>query len=280
MSAQKKVLIVNDDGIAAPGLIALVERLLHDGGFDIRVVAPENEQSGVSHCLTLFTPLLSETTILPGELARVPAARVAGTPVDCVKLALDQLFPDFRPDWVLSGINRGPNHGRLAFYSGTFAGALEAALQGIPAIALSLSSLHSVAWDFPVAARVAVKLIREITAQTLPRGHFLAVEIPNLSEDEIRGIRLTRQGTGTIIDHYREEEELGPRRRFRVEGKFDFPEDEVTDADTLAVRDGWVAVTPYALDLTAHAYREEMRRWALFRNTDGSLPIEKGFFDQ
>ena len=279
MGVAKKLLIVNDDGIAAPGLLALVERLVHDGCYDIRVVAPENEQSGVSHCLTIFTPLTAESTTLPGELGRVPAARVAGTPVDCVKLSLDQLFPDFQPDFVISGINRGPNHGRLIFYSGTFAAALEGALQGIPAISLSLgmplnvSSMSAGVWHFPAAARVAARVIGELTENGIAPGHVIAVEIPNLPEEEIRGIRLTRQGTGTIIDHYVEEkEERGVRRRFRIEGRVDYPENEADDADTRAVQDGWVAVTPYALDLTAHAYRESMRGWKLFTASVASDP--------
>src|SRR5438132_9731210 len=119
---KKRILLTNDDGLASPGLTTLVSELLRTGEYDLRVVAPEKEQSGVGHCITIHWPLFAEKVALPEPVNAVQAFQVAGTPADCVKLAITNLFPDFAPDLVISGINRGPNVGMNVLYSGTVAG--------------------------------------------------------------------------------------------------------------------------------------------------------------
>src|SRR5437868_13668469 len=163
----KKILLTNDDGLESPGLTTLVHALLSTGRYDLRVVAPEREQSGVGHCITIHWPLFAEKVTLPDPVSFIPAFKVAGTPADCVKLAITNLFPDFVPDLVLSGINRGPNIGMNVFYSGTVAGALEACMNSLPAVALSLDIPVGGLWHFGLASELSIPIIDAAVAQGL-----------------------------------------------------------------------------------------------------------------
>src|ERR1043165_8896040 len=177
---KKRILLTNDDGLSSPGLTTLLSELLHTGEYDLRVVAPEKEQSGVGHCITIHWPLYAERVTLPEPVTTVPAFRVAGTPADCVKLAITNLFPDFAPDLVVSGINRGPNVGMNAFYSGTVGGAMEASMNGMPAVALSLDVPFNQLWHFGLAAEIAVPIIDMAVERGIPEWTILNVNIPNV----------------------------------------------------------------------------------------------------
>jgi 5'-nucleotidase len=248
MPSPKRILLTNDDGLLSPGLLALARELLKSAEVELRVVAPEREQSGVGHCVTLYTPLFVEAATLPGELAGIPAFQVAGTPSDCVKLAITNLFPDFAPDLVISGINRGPNIGINVFYSGTVAGALEASINGIPALALSLDIPPDGVWHFALAAEWALPAVRAALAHGLPPWTILNVNFPNRPAKEVRGYKLARHGRSGFKEYYTEEPPEGARRRFLLDGAMIFRD---TDPawDAAALREGWISVTPLGLSL-------------------------------
>jgi 5'-nucleotidase len=248
MSSDKpRILITNDDGIHADGIIALEAAMREIG--DVFVVAPESEMSGASHSLTLGRPL---------RIRQIDESHwsVDGTPTDCVTLALNQILkPDLRPHICVSGINPGANMGDDASYSGTVAGALEATILGVPGLAFSL-----VAWrshDFTESARIASEVARKTLTEGLPEFTLLNVNVP---KGVPRGIRITKQGFKSarpvISEH------IDPRGKpyywigevregFRAEGGTDFE----------AVDEGYVSVTPMRGDMTNHNALEIMKNW-------------------
>ncbi len=260
----KKILLTNDDGLESPGLTTMVHALLSTGRYDLRVVAPEKEQSGVGHCITIHWPLFAEAVTLPDPVKSIPAFRVAGTPADCVKLAITNLFPDFVPDLVVSGINRGPNVGMNVFYSGTVGGAMEACMNGLPAIALSLDIPLKGLWHYGLAAELCVPIIDEAIATGLPPWSALNINIPNCPQNEIKGVKLTRQGRSGFKEYYVEEKAEGTRRRFRLEGEMVFRDTDPL-VDGVALREGWIAVTPLGLSMQDAAAWEKVKDWKMFK---------------
>jgi 5'-nucleotidase len=231
------ILVSNDDGIHSEGLLALEDSLRRVG--DVYTVAPEREQTSMSHALTLHRPL---------RVRELGGSRMAvdGTPTDCVKLALTGLLSK-RPDLVVSGINKGPNLGDDIIYSGTVSAALEGALLGVPAIAVSLATFEK--FNFAPAAEFTATLITRIQKQGIPRDMLLNVNVPPIAKEEIQGWRFTRQGKR----HYSETivERVDPRgKKYYWIGGDDlgFAEDEGTDC--VAIRDGFISVTPLQVDFT------------------------------
>ena len=259
----KRILLTNDDGLSSPGLITLVHELLASGRYDLRVVAPEKEQSGVGHCITIHWPLYAEAVTLPDPSGNVPAFHVAGTPADCVKIALTNLFPDFTPDLVISGINRGPNVGMNVLYSGTVAGALEGCINGFPSLALSLDIPTDGIWHFALAAELVLPLIDMAIEAGLPEWSALNVNIPNRPQSEIKGTRLTTHGKSGFKEFYIEEKQEGTRRRFRLEGQMVF-RDEDSRVDAVALRDGWISATPLGLSMQNDEAWHRFKTWTLF----------------
>ena len=248
-----KILLTNDDGIHAPGL-ALLERIAAELSEDVWVCAPAEEQSGAGHSLTLHQPV---------RLRQHGDRRfsVTGTPTDSVNLALRKLFPDGRPDLVLSGINAGENLGDDVTYSGTISAAMEAALAGIPAIALSQSMDAGEALAgrrFEAAEQWAARALAPLLDTRIDARTVVNVNFPALAADAVRGIRVVRQGfhdyrRGSLV------EGTDPRGRsyywFGLEGIEHTP-DHGTDLE--AVADGFVSITPLQLDLTHHAGMEAL----------------------
>jgi 5'/3'-nucleotidase len=237
--------VTNDDGIAAPGILALARKLAEIGV--VTVVAPAKEMSAVSHALTIHEPLRFEHV---GE--RMFA--VEGTPADCVALAVGKLLPK-PPDLVVSGINRGANVADDIAYSGTVAGAREAAMLGIPSMAISLASKDANAAYGPAASFAAQ--IGGIVAEKKHwhRRTFLNVNVPNA---KVKGIRITSQGHP---DHWAKvEEKVDPRSRvyFWLKQGFSRSEKEgISDID--ALRDSYISVTPLQFDFTAYSALEELQ---------------------
>jgi 5'-nucleotidase len=238
------ILVTNDDGIHSAGIIALAEALAAVG--DVMVVAPAHEMSAASHSLTLMRPL---------RIDRIDDTHfsVDGTPTDCVTLAMNKIMKDNPPNLVVSGINKGGNLGDDVSYSGTVAGALEAAIYGLPGIAVSL--VKRVDFDFGPSAEFAVELARRVLGDGLPRGTLLNVNVP---PGPVRGVRVTRQGTKvikpTII------EGIDPRQRnyyWIGEESITWNEEEGTDYE--ALRMGFVSITPLRNDLTDYRALDEIR---------------------
>ncbi|MCZ7645514.1 MAG: 5'/3'-nucleotidase SurE [Planctomycetota bacterium] len=262
--SRPRILLTNDDGLASPGLTTLAHEIVRTGRYELRVAAPEREQSGVGHCITLHEPLLAEAMVLPDELARVPTFRVRGTPADCVKVAITNLFPDFKPDLVISGINRGPNVGMNVFYSGTVAGALEACMNELPALAVSLDVPASGLWRFQLAAELTLPLVAAALEHGLPPWTALNANLPDLPQEQIKGVKLTRQGMSGFKESYVEERVDGPHRRFRLEGAMVY-RDEDPEVDAVALREGWISVTPLGLSLPNPGAVEQVKSWPIFR---------------
>lgn len=246
-----RILLANDDGIHAPGLLALAKALAP--GHELVVAAPSEERSATSHAITLGKPMRSrEVELLPG----VAAFSVDGSPADCVKFALAKLCPA-SPDLVVSGINRGPNTGVDIRYSGTVAAAMEAACSGLPAVALSLGDVTP-PLRFPAAALTARRVIEALVSGGFPFDRAVAnVNLPNL--DAPLGVRATR------VNGYRYratfEERLDPRGRpyYWMDGEKELLGDADPRSDLVAVREGYVSVTPLLIDPTAFLFLPDLK---------------------
>ncbi len=239
--AKARILVTNDDGINAPGL-KLLEKIAKGLSRDVWVVAPEAEQSGAGHSLTLRRPL---------QVRRISSRRFAvdGTPTDCVLVALSHIMTQRAPDLVLSGINRGANLGEDVTYSGTIAAALEATLLRIPAIALSQlrSGATSVHWQ--TSEQHAPGIIRKLAAIGWPEDVLMNVNFPNVLPDAVTGVRLARQGRRVAgIEVVPMTDPVG--RSYLWIGDFSSDEAAAAKTDLAAVRDGAIAVTPLHVDLT------------------------------
>jgi len=232
-----RILVTNDDGHFSPGIHALADALRRLG--DVVIVAPQTEASAVGHALTLRRPLRVDH-VSEGVYA------VDGTPTDCVNIAIDQILTH-KPDLIVSGINKGFNIGDDVTYSGTVAGALEGALLGFPAIAVSQQFTRD-EWDFTVAAAYAATLAEAVLKQPLPMRTFLNVNVPM---GEILGIRATVQARRNHITKVARR--LDPRQRpyfWIEEASDDWELDE--NSDHRAVNEGYISVTPLQPDLTDH----------------------------
>lgn len=246
-----KILLTNDDGVHSPGLAALVRSISEFA--EVVVVAPDREQSAVSHALTLHHPL---------RAARIAdnIFSVEGTPTDCVNLGIHSLL-SFRPDLVISGINRGANMADDVTYSGTVAAALEATLMGIPAIAVSLAT-RTAGDNYDVAASCAARIARIVLKEGLPRDTYLNVNVPDLPADRLAPSLVTRQGKrsyeGTIVD------KVDPRgRNYYWIGTLDQSFEDIPGTDYHAVTRGHVSISPLHIDLTNHSLIETLKGWDL-----------------
>jgi 5'-nucleotidase len=240
------ILLSNDDGVQSEGLTALEESLRQVA--EIYTVAPDRAQSSMSHALTLHRPLRVHE-LAPRRLS------VDGTPVDCVKLALTGLLP-VRPDLVVSGINKGPNLGDDIIYSGTVSAAIEGALLGIPAIAVSLVTFEN--FDFRAAAEFTATLVARIQAGGIPADTLLNVNVPAVPKEQLKGWKLTRMGKR----HYSENivERVDPRggKYYWIGGDdLGFAHDEGTDC--MAVHEGYISVTPLQVDLTNYKLLQDRK---------------------
>jgi 5'-nucleotidase len=259
------LLLTNDDGIFAPGLQALHRRLAPR--HDVAVVAPDQERSAVGHGITLHHPLRAAQVALN---AHFHGYAVNGTPADCIKLGMVELLAT-RPDLVLSGINPGANVGINVNYSGTVAAAKEAALLGLPAIAVSVQGRKVV--NFEAAAAFTESLAEIVLKQGLPRGTFLNVNIPNVPFAEISGTVVSRQGTGRYVDRF--EKRQDPRDRpYYWPGSDPQTFDEDPEVDGAALQGNFISITPIKCDMTDYDALERLRHWPW--DTEGRGLPERG----
>ena len=247
------LLCSNDDGILAPGLACLEQAARSLG--DVFVVAPDREQSATSHSLTLHHPL---RPIQLGE----HRWQVDGTPTDCVMLAIEALMPQ-RPDFVLSGMNHGPNMGEDVLYSGTVAAAMEGLALGVPAIAVSYAGrdFHTAGVVLDQYVEPMAKLFRHITRlPAFPQHTLLNVNIPPVPAAEIKGVRLTRLGRRVFSDSIAKMKDPWGRPIYWIGGgSVTWSAGEGTDVD--AVREGYISITPLHLDITNEARLTDSERW-------------------
>ncbi|MRR57535.1 MAG: 5'/3'-nucleotidase SurE [Deltaproteobacteria bacterium] len=246
-----KILVTNDDGIHAPGIKALADALAKVG--DVAVVAPDRERSAVGHALTLHHPLRA-VQLGPDMFS------VDGTPTDCVNLGIHNLI-SFKPDIVVSGINRGGNLGDDVTYSGTVSAALEAALMGIPAIAVSLVT-EGAGGNYDAAAGFAARLAREVHSRGLPANTFLNVNVPDLPPERLCTPLITSQGKrrfeGLIID------KVDPRgRKYYWIGSGEQTFHDLEGTDYHAIARGHISITPLHPDLTNYSSLKILHGWDL-----------------
>ncbi|MFN7552639.1 MAG: 5'/3'-nucleotidase SurE [Pseudomonadota bacterium] len=253
-----RVLVSNDDGVDAPGIRVLAEALSTLG--DVTVVAPDRDRSGASNSLTLDQPI---------RVLRMDNGyhRVAGTPTDCVHLAITGLL-ERDPDIVVSGINNSANLGDDVIYSGTVAAAMEGRFLGLPAIAVSLASRDHKPEHFPTAARAAVEIVKRLVAEPLPADTILNVNVPDRPWAEIRGFEVTRLG-----HRHRAEPcvaQTDPRGRpIWWIGAAGAEKDDGPGTDFHAVRTGHISITPIHVDLTRYQALERVAGWV--RALSGTL---------
>ena len=246
-----RLLITNDDGIHAPGF-AVLEKLARSLSDDVWVCAPESEQSGASHSLTINRPV---------RLRKIEERRytVDGTPTDCVLLAVNHVLHERPPDIVLSGINRGQNIAEDVTYSGTIAAAMEATLLGIRSVALSLRVVDGRLPDWQTPEDWAPDILRKVTAVDWPPGVLININFPACAPDEVAGVSIVPHGNSKIGDNLTER--IDPRGQTyfwigAVRKNGEIP----PGTDTHAVLNHRISVTPLHLDLTHHPTIETLRR--------------------
>src|SRR5205807_2614543 len=249
---KKQILLTNDDGITAPGLVAMYRKLTDLA--QVQVVAPETVQSATGHGITLSQPLLTSQVEVENAFT---GTAVAGSPADCVKLAISHLLPR-RPDLVISGINSGANVGINVIYSGTVAAAIEAAFLGVPAIALSLYLRNEIPTDYARTAQYSLRVIRQILDAGRKPGQVVSGNLPPLRPDEVpTGVRVVRQCTNGWVDTYEERKDPRGRSYFWNSTVFTLGNTD-EDTDVAALRDRYITLTPLQFDLTHYPM---LREW-------------------
>jgi 5'-nucleotidase len=242
------ILVTNDDGIVAPGIKALIDVARKFG--QVLVVAPDSPQSGQGHAITLNQPLkLRKVSVFEG----VDAYECTGTPVDCVKLAKNVLLKGQKIDLCVSGINHGANSSLNIIYSGTMSAAMEASIENINSIGFSLLD-YSFEADFSGAKYYAEKIIRAVLEKTTGECKLLNVNIPNCAKNEIKGIRVCRQGNGTWVEEFQEGQDPRGEKYYWLTGKFvSFEAEDDQENDIWALKNNYVSVVPSHHDLTYYA---------------------------
>ncbi len=248
-----KILISNDDGIYAPGILQLAKSMTNLG--DVVVVAPNMERSASGHAITMHHPLRVREEKLPG--LEVKAFSVDGTPADCVKMGIDILLEE-QPDIVFTGINQGANLGTDVIYSGTVSAAVEATIMGVPSAAFSFTTYKT--QDFKFAGEIALEVAEKIIANPLPAGSLLNVNIPYTSREECKGFKVTRLGRRKYSKNYVKRKDPRGKVYYWLAG--DLMDDHtVENSDIEAIKNNYVSLTPLHLDLTDHSLIDKVNAW-------------------
>ncbi len=247
------ILVTNDDGISAPGIRNLVEAVKGLG--KIVVVAPDKPQSGMGHAITIGNPL--RLTPMHHVFDGVEAWQCSGTPVDCVKLAVDKVLRR-KPDLCLSGINHGANHSINVIYSGTMSAAVEAAIESIPSIGFSLLD-YSVEADFGPARKYVRQIVEEIIAHPLDKHLILNVNFPAVPDNLIKGIKICRQAYAKYEEDFVERNDPNNKKYYWLTGKFvNF--DKGRDTDVWALEHNYVSVVPVQFDMTNYVLKSKLEK--------------------
>ncbi|UCG28701.1 MAG: 5'/3'-nucleotidase SurE [Bacteroidales bacterium] len=254
MKEKRLILVTNDDGIQAPGLKALVEVVSEFG--NVVVVAPIESQSGMSHAITTKQPLRISVR---EDSPALKAYAVKGTPVDCVKLAMNQLLSR-KPDLLVSGINHGSNASVSVVYSGTMGAAIEGGINQIKSIGFSLLDYSRDA-DFSAAKIYTKKIISQVLLNGLERGICLNVNIPVGKMHEIRGIKICRQTDGYWQEEYDKRKDPYNRDYYWLTGYFNNFEPEAEDTDEWALKNSYVSIVPIQTDFTSHEQLSILKQW-------------------
>ena len=252
------ILVTNDDGITAPGLRKLIALMKELG--EVVVVAPDSPQSGMGHAITIDNTLYSKKMTIDKENGASLEYSCSGTPADCVKLALQELLPK-KPDIVVSGINHGSNASINVIYSGTMSAAIEAGIEGLPAIGFSLCDYK---WDanFDSFDKEIKQIVTEALTNGLPKGTVLNVNIPNTNGKPVKGIRVCRQAKANWKEKFDKRFSPSGKEYYWLTGEFELL-DKGEDTDIFALNNNYISVVPTQFDLTAHHAMQTLNNWNL-----------------
>jgi len=256
--AKKKplILVTNDDGVTAPGIRALISVMKQLG--DVVVVAPDSPQSATGHAITINNTLHINKIDIDPELDREYSC--SGTPVDCVKFAVNEILHR-KPDLCVSGVNHGSNSSINVIYSGTMSAAVEAGIEGIPAIGFSLLDYNWNA-DFEPTKPFIKKIAEQVLAHGLPEGVVLNVNLPKLAEKDIKGIKVCRQAKAMWTEKFDKRTNPMGKDYYWLSGKF-VNLDKGEDTDEWALAQGYISVVPVQFDLTAHHAIQVINGWGM-----------------
>ncbi len=245
------ILVINDDGITAPGIKVLAHLMKELG--DVTVVAPDSPQSAMGHAITIAKPLrLDKVDIYPG----IEMYQSSGTPVDCVKLAVNQVLHK-KPDLCVSGINHGSNSSINVIYSGTMSAAMEGAIEGIPSIGFSLADFSQDA-DFSHVEKYVLQIAKQVLKNGLPQGTLLNVNFPKT--DDIKGIKICRQAVAKYEEEFDERLDPHKRKYYWLTGKFAL-NDQGTDTDEWALKNNYASIVPVEFDFTSYGAIPTLNNW-------------------
>lgn len=249
------ILVTNDDGITAPGLRMLAQIMKEIG--EVVIVAPDSPQSGMGHAITVDSTLFSKRVVIDREQGAPREYSCSGTPADCVKLALREIL-DRSPDLCVSGINHGSNASINVIYSGTMSAAIEAGIEGIPAIGFSLCDYT---WEanFKPGRQAVKKIVSETLRQGIPKGTVLNVNIPK-TNTEPKGIKICRQARSNWKEKFDKRISPSGKEYYWLTGEFEVL-DKGEDTDEWALAQGYVSVVPTQFDLTAHHAIPQLNTW-------------------
>lgn len=248
------IFLTNDDGVNAKGLEASIEVARKFGR--VLVVAPENSQSGMSHAITMSSPLFLRKV---KEEEGLIVYACSGTPVDCVKMAFDTIMQE-TPALAISGINHGSNSAISVIYSGTMGAAIECSFYNVPSIGLSLLN-HEDDADFSVAKEYAKRIIERVMTEEIDVPLCLNVNIPDLSLSEIKGISICRQNKGYWREEFLERKDPRDRSYYWLTGLFLNQEENSPGTDEYALGHGYVSIVPIQIDMTNYSQMDMMSRW-------------------
>ena len=251
------ILITNDDGITAPGIRNLVEAVRGLG--KVVVVAPDKPQSGMGHAITIGIPLRLHKVNMFDD---IESYQCSGTPVDCVKLAVDKVLHQ-KPDICISGINHGANHSINVIYSGTMSAALEAAIESIPSIGFSLLDYRMDA-DFTGAQQYAKMIVQHVLSMKNKDKHLcLNVNVPAVPAEQLKGAKLCRQAYAKYEEEFAERKDPHGKKYYWLTGEFvNF--DKGKDTDVWALKNNYVSVVPVQFDLTHYALKQKLEKTLKF----------------
>lgn len=254
MSKKPLILVTNDDGITAPGIRNLIAVMAEIG--EVVVVAPDSPQSGMGHAITVNNTLYLNK--ISPENAAITEYNCSGTPVDCVKLAVHEILK-CKPDLCVSGINHGSNSSINVIYSGTMSAAVEAGIEGIPAIGFSLADFSWNA-DFEATKPFIKKIALQVLEHYLPDGTVLNVNFPKLKGEDIKGIKICRQAKARWMERFDKRQTPYGKDYYWLTGEF-VNQDKGEDTDEFALANGYVSVVPVQFDMTAHHAIQQLNTW-------------------
>lgn len=254
MTKKPLILVTNDDGVTAPGIRALIAVMKTIG--EVIVVAPDSPQSGMGHAITINSTLHLQKINIDESIDEEYSC--SGTPADCVKIAINEIL-DRKPDLCVSGINHGSNSSINVIYSGTMSAAIEAGIEGIPAIGFSNLN-HSWETNFEASKKYAKIIAKNVLVHGLKKGVVLNVNIPDLEDSKIKGVKICRQAKANWKEAFDKRQTPQGKDYYWLSGVFE-NYDDGKDTDEWALENGYISVVPVQFDLTAHQCIQELNTW-------------------